>query len=114
LESRRGEQRGGVDDSSAGRDDLSTTTMDGVGVKGHVEAAMVVSAAEPACFPNEKGKGKKVVGRNVHVVTSATHRLLGAGSFLRRPLESRDTAVLDFVETVRVAMSASAFPFERK
>merc|ERR1711881_677388 len=55
-----------------GGDDLATTTVDGIGMEG-----------------------------NIHdVEADGTHRLLGNGTFLGGPLETRDNGVLDFVQVL--------------
>lgn len=73
LEERRlGEKSRSVQHTTGSRDDLSTTTMDSVGVQG-----------------------------NIHKVEAdAAHGLLGDRTLTGGPLESRDDGVLDFVEVL--------------
>jgi len=67
-----GEEGGGVEHTASGGDDLSTTTVDGVGVKG-----------------------------NIHdVEADGAHGLLGNGTLLGGPLETGHNGVLDFAEVL--------------
>ena len=67
-----GEEGCGVEDTTSGRDDLTTTTVNGIGVEG-----------------------------NIHdVEADGAHGLLGNGTFLGSPLETRDNGILDFVEVL--------------
>jgi len=70
LQSGVGKKGGGVDDTSASGDELSSTTVDSIGVQGDVH----------------------------NVVTGSTHDLLGTWSLLRSPLEGGDARILDFRE----------------
>ncbi|TKW57868.1 hypothetical protein CTA1_8343 [Colletotrichum tanaceti] len=67
-----GKQSGGVQDSAGGGDDLTTTTVDSIGVQGDIH----------------------------DVPANGTHRLLGNGTLAGGPLETRDNGVLDFVEVL--------------
>ena len=68
LETRLGGQDGGVDDTTASGDDLSTTTMDGIGVEGDI----------------------------VDVETASTHVFVTEDTFFGGPLEGGDARILDF------------------
>merc|ERR1711939_715135 len=71
-ETRVGKESRSVEHTTSGGDDLATTTVDGIGVEG-----------------------------NIHdVEADGTHRLLGNGTFLGSPLETRDDGVLDFVQVL--------------
>jgi len=70
LESGLGEKRSGVDDTSAGRDELSSSSVNGISVESDIE----------------------------DVVSVASHDLLSARSLLGSPLESGNARILDFVK----------------
>jgi len=70
LESRLGEKGSGVEHTTGSRDELTTTTMDSIGVEGDIH----------------------------DVEADGTHGLLGDGTFLGGPLETRDHRVLDFAQ----------------
>jgi len=72
LETRGGKQTRGVANTSAGGDELTTTTMDGISVKCYIE----------------------------NVESNTTHVLLSANTFLGRPLECSNARILDFVEVL--------------
>jgi hypothetical protein len=67
-----GKKDRGVQDTTSGRDDLTTTSVDGIGVKGNI----------------------------LDVEADGTHGLLGNGTFLGGPLETGDNGILDFVEVL--------------
>lgn len=67
-----GEEGGGVEHTTSGGDDLSTTTMDGIGVEGDIH----------------------------DVEADGTHGLLGNGTLAGGPLETRDDRVLDFAQVL--------------
>ena len=72
LECRLAHHRCSVDDTSACGDDLTTTTVNGIGMQGNID----------------------------HVVSCGTHVLLGADTLLGRPLESSNTGILDLVKVL--------------
>ncbi|KAH4093052.1 hypothetical protein HBH70_139460 [Parastagonospora nodorum] len=72
LQSRVGEEGSGVQDTTRSRDDLATATMDSIGVEGDIH----------------------------DVEADRTHGLLGNGTFLGGPLETRDDGILDFVQVL--------------
>jgi hypothetical protein len=67
-----GEKGCGVEDTTSSRDDLTTTTVNGIGVEGDIH----------------------------DVEADRAHGLLGNGTFLGGPLETRDNGILDFVEVL--------------
>lgn len=67
-----GKEGGGVQHTTSSWDDLSTTTVDGISVQGHVH----------------------------NVEANRAHWFLSDWTFLGRPLESRDNGILDFVEVL--------------
>lgn len=67
-----GEKGGSVEDTTGSGDDLTTTTVNGVCVKGDIH----------------------------DVEADSAHGLFGNGTFLGGPLETRDDGVLDFVEVL--------------
>lgn len=67
-----GEEGGGVEHTTRGGDDLSTTTVNGIGVEGDIH----------------------------DVEADGAHGLLGNGTFLGGPLETGDNGVLDFAEVL--------------
>jgi len=71
-ESGVGEKDRGVENTTSGRDDLTTTSVDGIGVEGNI----------------------------LDVEADRAHGLLGNGTFLGGPLETRDNGILDFVEVL--------------
>lgn len=72
LDTGLGEKGSGVEDTASSRDDLTTTTVNSIGVEG-----------------------------NIHdVEADRAHGLLGNGTFLGGPLETRDNGILDFVEVL--------------
>jgi len=71
-ESGVGEEGGGVEDTAGSGDNLSSTTVDGVGMEGDVH----------------------------NVEADGTHGLLGNGTLAGGPLETRDNGILDFVEVL--------------
>lgn len=72
LDTRVGEQGGGVEHTPGSGDDLTTTTVNGIGVEGDIH----------------------------DVETNGTHWLFGNGTFLGGPLETGDNGILDFVEVL--------------
>jgi hypothetical protein len=72
LETRVGKQGSGVQDTTSSGDDLTTTTVDGISVQGHIK----------------------------DVEADRAHRLLSNRTFTGCPLETRDERVLDFVEVL--------------
>lgn len=72
LQGRLRQQLGGVTDSSSGRDDLSSSSVDGIGVEGTVE----------------------------NVESDTSHGLLGDTSLLGGPLEGSNNGILDFVHVL--------------
>ncbi|KAI6769124.1 hypothetical protein HG531_010228 [Fusarium graminearum] len=71
-ESGLGEKRGGVQDTTGSGDDLTTTTVNGIGVEGNIE----------------------------DVETARSHGLLSNGTLTGSPLETGDNGILDFVEVL--------------
>ena len=71
-ESGLGQESGGVEHTTSGGDELTATTMDGIGVEGDVE----------------------------DVEADGAHGLLGNGTLAGGPLETGDDGVLDFVEVL--------------
>lgn len=67
-----GQHGRGVQDTTSSGDDLTTTTVDGIGVQGHIQ----------------------------DVEANGTQRLLSHGTLTGSPLETRDERVLDFVEVL--------------
>ena len=72
MESGLGEQASSVSDTTASGDDLSSTTVNSISVKGNIE----------------------------DVDTDTTHVLLAENTLLRRPLEGSNARILDFVEVL--------------
>jgi hypothetical protein len=72
LESGLGEQSSSVQHTTSSRNDLTTTTVNGISVKGDIH----------------------------DVETDGTHGLLSNGTLLGGPLETRDDGVLDFAEVL--------------
>jgi hypothetical protein len=66
------EESGGVEDTARGRDDLTTTTVNGISVEGDIH----------------------------DVEADGAHGLLSNGTFLSSPLETRDDRVLDFTQVL--------------
>ena len=66
------EQGRGVQDTTSSRDDLATTTVDGIGVEGHIH----------------------------EVEADRSHGLLSDGTLTGSPLETRDNGILDFVQVL--------------
>lgn len=83
LESRLGQQLGGVTDSSSGRDDLSSSSVDGIGVE--LTLAQLIVSTHSAVQ---------------NVVSDTSHGLLGETSLLGGPLESGNNGILDFVHVL--------------
>lgn len=71
-QSRLGKQGRGVQDTTSGGDDLTTTTVDGIGVEGNIE----------------------------DVEADGTHGLLSNGTLTTGPLETGDDGILDFVQVL--------------
>lgn len=69
---RLGKESGGVKDTTRGRDDLATTTVNGISVESDI----------------------------LDVEADGTHGLLSNGTFLSGPLETRDDRVLDFAQVL--------------
>lgn len=67
-----GEKRGGVQDTTGSGDDLTTTTVNGIGVEGNIE----------------------------DVEAARSHGLLSNGTLTGSPLETGDNGILDFVEVL--------------
>jgi len=72
LDTGAGSENGSVDDTTAGRDDLTTTTMDSISVKGDIQ----------------------------NVETASTKVLISNRTFLGGPLESSNARILDFVKVL--------------
>lgn len=72
LEGRLGKKSGSVKHTTSSRNDLTSTTVNGIGVKGNI----------------------------LDVEADGTHGLLGNGTFLSGPLETRDNGILDFVQVL--------------
>ena len=72
LDTGLGKQSGGIADTSAGGDELSTTSVNGIGVESDIE----------------------------DVESGTSHGLFGADTLLGGPLEGGDARVLDFVEVL--------------
>lgn len=89
LETWGGEQAGSIGGTTAGWDDLSSTTVDSVSVELNVQLA---SPKVMNYYPAYRDIN------NVHADTA--HVLLSAYTFLGRPLEGSNARVLDFVEVL--------------
>ncbi len=94
LESRLGEQARGVRDTTAGRDDLSSTTVNRIGV----ELSYNKRSASTRFLEVLRPRGTYRHIEDVHADT--THVLLAQDTLLRRPLERSHTRVLDLVEVL--------------
>ena len=89
LERGLGEQARGVADTTGSRDDLSSTTVNGIGVKLVKDTSSVLdllNAKEPTYSNIED------------VEPNTTHVLLTKDTLLRRPLECSNARILDFVK----------------
>jgi hypothetical protein len=86
LEGGLGEEFGGVEDAAAGGDDLSTTSVDGVGVEGYV-------------LDVETDTSHGFIGQTTFLGGPARVSINAEGEWLL-PLEGSDARVLDFVQVL--------------
>lgn len=93
MEGGSGEELSGVADSSSGGDDLTTTSVNGIGVKLETSSA----CAQRIIKDNRNEKAYSTVE---DVESDTSHRLLSNTTLFGSPLEGSNTRVLDFVHVL--------------